>query len=340
MTSSSSLLPTKEYHFTVLGASEVGKTSILERLIGHSFNRKRQYRPSLEDDAIKYTVEVLVQTTSSSIGNLILFHFYDWAWEIKRINENINNKLSRGKDGAIFVYDCTDRRTYRDYAEYSDWYSRASGYDKPWLFISNKNDQKKKAVQDGEGEALARGGERRGYVPISLVDDTGIDDVILTLSRIMVGDLNLNVSSFGAASESSLQWSNERDAALVSRIGLEVSDLPTPKTHRVLIVALNSSIVEKFTENLQDSEYIPEGVGSPDICLSEITSPEDPNSLPVGAIVAPPTISDSQKRRLTEIAQQHDLIFVVSIPRNALDSIHSALSSKPHATEEISSQQG
>jgi hypothetical protein len=51
------------------------------------------------------------------------------------------------------------------------------GFDKPWLIISNKNDQKKKVVVDAEGQALARAGDRRAYVAVSLVDDTGLDEV-------------------------------------------------------------------------------------------------------------------------------------------------------------------
>jgi hypothetical protein len=75
----------------------------------------------------------------------------------------------RGSDGALFLYDVTDRRSMRDFVDFSDWYQRAAGFDKPWLIVSNKNDQKKKAVQDNEGSALASKGDKRGYVAISLV---------------------------------------------------------------------------------------------------------------------------------------------------------------------------
>ena len=74
----------------------------------------------------------------------------------------------RGSDGAIFVYDCTEKRSKNDFAEHNDWYQRACGFDKPWLIISNKNDQKKKSVQDEEGKALAKAGPNRDYVAISL----------------------------------------------------------------------------------------------------------------------------------------------------------------------------
>jgi len=56
----------------------------------------------------------------------------------------------RGKDGAVFVYDVTEKRSRTDYVDYADWYNRAAGFDKPYLIVSNKNDQKKKAVTDGK----------------------------------------------------------------------------------------------------------------------------------------------------------------------------------------------
>jgi GTPase SAR1 family protein len=311
--------PTIEYNFCILGANEVGKSSIVQKLCGQEFNRKNKYKSSTEPEATKYTVEV-----ASSAG-VILFNIYDWAWEAKRAVENINPQLAKGRDGGIFVYDCTDRRTHRDFAEYADWYSRAAGFDKPWLIISNKNDQKKKAVQDTEGEALARAGDRRGFAAVSLVDNTGIDDVVLTLARIMTGDLNLTVSSYGAASLASLQWSADRSEQSSARIGLSLTDLPSVKTHRVLIVVMNSSVVEKFKENFSLSEYVAEGVGSADQCVSEIETPEDPASLPVVAIVAPPSASEGQKKKLAEVAQSHNLRFVVSVPRSALETVRAAI---------------
>ena len=38
----------------------------------------------------------------------------------------------RGSDGALFVYDCTEKRSKNDFSEHNDWYQRACGFDKPW----------------------------------------------------------------------------------------------------------------------------------------------------------------------------------------------------------------
>lgn len=143
----------QEFRFTVLGAAGVGKTSLLLRLAGKPFNRKAGHRPSLEDEAIQHSLQV-----ATSAG-LLLFHFYDWAWAEKRKDEDISRHLAKGSDGAVFVYDVTEKRSKVDFYDFNDWYERAAGFDKPWIIISNKNEQKKHSVLEGEGQALASKGD-------------------------------------------------------------------------------------------------------------------------------------------------------------------------------------
>lgn len=62
-----------EFNMCVMGIASVGKTSLMKRLTGTPFNRKSSCKPSLDDDATKYSIEGL-----TSAGPL-LFHFYDWG---------------------------------------------------------------------------------------------------------------------------------------------------------------------------------------------------------------------------------------------------------------------
>lgn len=188
--------PNLEFNFSVLGCSGVGnmlvlyvsklswhaphyigKTSLIHRLGGTPFSRKAGHKSENSEYATKYSID------AHTSAGLILLNFFDWDWEEKRKEVNaglFSQQLMRGKDGAIFVYDVTDRRSKNEFAEFSDWYHRSAGFDKPWLIISNKNDQKKRAIQEGEGQALARAGDRRGYVAVSLVDDTGAMHIYVT----------------------------------------------------------------------------------------------------------------------------------------------------------------
>ena len=143
----------KVFRFSVVGAAGVGKTSLLQRLSGKTFNRKSGHKPSVEEEAVQYSLQV------ATSGGLLLFHLYDWAWAEKRKDEDISRQLAKGSDGAVFVYDVTEKRSKTDFYDFNDWYERAAGFDKPWMIISNKNEQKKHSVLEGEGQALANKGE-------------------------------------------------------------------------------------------------------------------------------------------------------------------------------------
>lgn len=305
----------------VLGSEEVGKTCMLQRLSGTPFNRKNRYVQSMEDEPKKFCIEV-----STSAGN-VLFNLFDWSWEEKRRElGDINQQLMRGRDGMIFVYDVTNKRSKTAMVDFSDWYQRAAGFDKPCLIVSTKNDQKKHIVTEDEGRRLAKAGPRRAFVPINLVDDIGVDEMITSLTRIMMDDLNITISSVGAAAPGTIAWSEARAADSMSHLGMGLGDLANEKTMRVLLVVMNSSVASKFTETLERSEFVLEAVGNPDLCVAEIESPEDPTSLPVAAIMVPPTASDTQKTALAEIAKARNLSFVVSVPRNALEALRAAMS--------------
>ena len=239
----------KEFNICVLGGENVGKTSLCKRLEGTPFSRKNSSKPSMEETATRYSIEC---ATSSG---LLLFHLYDWAWQQKLREGSINQQLMRGNDGQIFMYDVTDRRSRTDFVDYNDWYGRAAGFDKPCLVVSSKNDQKKRAVQEGEGQALAAKGDRRGYAALNLVDDEGVDELVTQLARIFSQDPNVNVVSWKKASEATLQWSADKIAEKMAGIGLGST---VAKSHRVLaIIPSNSSgVLEKFSEILFPSSFL------------------------------------------------------------------------------------
>jgi hypothetical protein len=253
----------------------------------------------------------------------------------------------------MFVYDVTDRRSKSDFLDYNDWYGRAAGFDKPCLIVSSKNDQKKRAVQESEGQALAAKGDRRGYVALNLVDDEGCDDIVLQLVRLMTGDANINVSSYCKASEATLQWSDEQAASAMAGIGLGSG---SAKTHRVLVVLSSSSsgAWEKFSEALFSSSFLLEMVDCAETCeelwdaqvknaaaaaeastegasipaeATEGGPPADskPRPLPIVAIISPPSAPERQHRELVALGTSRGIPILASPPRTVLAALEELL---------------
>ena len=154
-------------------------------------------------------------------------------------------------------------------------------------------------------------GNQRCYVPVSLVDDTGIDEVILSMSRLMMKDLNLSVSSVVSASESTIQWSKARKFKSTG------SDT---KSFRVLLLVLNSSVFKKFEEALDGSIFQAIQTGSVD-STDEMLSDTNSGELPIFAIAGAPTISDGQKVAMNVVATKHSVPCIITVPRTFLDAL-------------------
>lgn len=322
----------KKFHIAVLGAAEVGKTSLVARLGGLPFNRKSGYKPSTTEAPVRTSIEVVTS------AGLLLFHFYDWAWveQRKEIEVNVfNQHIAAGHDGAVFMYSVTSKESRKDFEFFYDWYERAAGFDKPWLIISSKNDQKKRQVNDEEGRALANKGNRRSYVPVSLVDDTGVDDVVVSLARIMLSDTNLTVSTTRLASEEALQWSVNRRASLLDSIHNEAAAQNVDKTTRVLCLIPNKSVFEKFEQSLIGSVYHAEQAYGVDGIEEELVAmnlkgpavegaaPEASHLLPIGFLVVPPSASESQQNALKALGTKYSVPCVVTIPKNVCSDLQS-----------------
>jgi hypothetical protein len=248
----------------------------------------------------------------------------------------------------------TDRRSKSDFLDYNDWYGRAAGFDKPCLIVSSKNDQKKRAVQESEGQALAAKGDRRAYVALNLVDDEGCDDIVLQLVRLMTGDANINVASYSKATEATLQWSDEQAASAMAGIGLGSG---SAKTHRVLVVLSSSSsgAWEKFSEALFSSSFLLEMVDCAETCgelwdtqvksaaaAVEVAAegasipaesaeggaaPADskPRPLPIVAIISPPSAPERQHRELVALGTSRGIPILATPPRTVLAALEELL---------------
>lgn len=332
----------KEFHISVLGSAEVGKSNLISRLTGAAFNRKASYKPSTQEEPSKTSIEV-----TTSLG-LLLFHFYDWSWVDRRreVDTNVfNHHIASGRDGALFMYSVTHKETKKDFEFFLDWYQRAAGFEKPWIIVSNKNDSKKKTVSDEEGKSLANKGNQRVYVPISLVDDTGIDELIINMCRLLTNDANMTIlnssNNFGMriASEDSMAWSAQRRETTLASAHMQAASENMDKTIRVLCLIQNSSVFEKIEQALQASPYFVEQVYSIDAAeeillplqvkalqVSEAeksadAAPETKQNMVVSFLLGTPTLTEGQQAALASLATKYGIKSVVAVPRSMVGEL-------------------
>jgi hypothetical protein len=137
---------------------------------------------------------------------------------------------------------------------------------------------------------------------------------MLAITRLMMKDLNLSISKVAVASEGSMQWS--KDKAL-SGSAISSGSL---KNHRILLLVLNSSVVEKFVLALDNSSYSVEQTGSVE-GTEEVLADVNGDGLPVYALVGAPTMSDGQKTALKALAAKYSIPCVITVPRSILDEL-------------------
>jgi small GTP-binding protein len=136
----------------VLGDAAVGKTSLINQYIEHSF--KEDYKPTLGVNIV--TKNVPLKNNPNAVARLVL---WDLAAQSKY---DLSRQLFfQGCTGALFVYDITrpvtknniEIKWYKDLLKFSGTRAAKEG---TYLLLGNKSDLKgSRRVTKEEGEALS-----------------------------------------------------------------------------------------------------------------------------------------------------------------------------------------
>ena len=151
---------------------------------------------------------------------------------------------------------------------------------------------------------------------VSLVDDTGVDEIMLSLSRLMMKDLNLSMSSVSPATEEVMKWYLENSADSSS-----LSQGSVTKTNRVLFLVLNSSVFSKFEASLATSPFEAVQTGSAE-STEEALADTNSDGLPILAIAGAPSMTAGQQDALKVLAAKYSVPCVVCIPRDIADQLN------------------
>ena len=159
----------KEYVFkiVILGGSAVGKTSLINVYIEHSF--KEDYKPTLGANIIRK--DVFIEDINAKC-RLIL---WDLAGQEKY--NVIRSMYFQGCVGALFVYDVTRHNTFNDIRE--RWLKDFKKYVKKegtYVLIGNKIDlEDERTVTMEEGSSLADEIEASSFVETSAKTNQNVE---------------------------------------------------------------------------------------------------------------------------------------------------------------------
>lgn len=159
----------KEFVFkiTVLGNSAVGKTSLINQYIEHSF--KEDYKPTLGANIIRK--DVFVDEINAKC-RLIL---WDLAGQEKY--NVIRSMYFQGCVGSLLVFDLTRHKSFSDIQD--RWLKDFKKYVKKegtYILIGNKSDLKdQRAVSTEEAESLAETINASNFVETSAKQNKNVD---------------------------------------------------------------------------------------------------------------------------------------------------------------------
>ncbi len=161
------------FKILVLGDMAVGKTSLINQYIEHTF--LEDYRPTLGVNIISKDIEI------EQIGSLIRLIFWDIAGQEKY--ENCRQAYYEGCSGVLFVYDITRHDTFINIE--SKWLKDLLNNIKKkcdFLLLGNKIDLKEnRVVKYEEGERLANKINAIDFLETSALNGENVDKAFLRL---------------------------------------------------------------------------------------------------------------------------------------------------------------
>lgn len=136
------------FKIVVVGNSAVGKSSLLGSVCGEHLNDSSVFLPTIGVDFKIHSLSV--------DGKSIKLKIWDTAGQERF--KCICRSYYKGSHGVIFVYDITDRQSFRDIEDWVKDVERIAGKEMDRILIGNKCDAKgERKVSYAEGKQLAEG---------------------------------------------------------------------------------------------------------------------------------------------------------------------------------------
>lgn len=173
------------YKFIIIGASGVGKTAILKRLVEDTFSEESQSTIGVEFDSTMLNID----------GKKVKLQIWDTAGQERF--RSISKAYYRNAVGVILVFDLTERKTFDDL---SNWLNDIHTLCDPNCviqLIGNKSDlEENRAISLAEADAFAQRNQMH-YMETSAKSGASISEAFTRVaSQIMSKGLKASNGSF------------------------------------------------------------------------------------------------------------------------------------------------
>ena len=168
----------------VLGASNVGKTSIIERYVTNQFKGQRVVTVGADFLTKKLDIE----------GLNVLIQIWDTAGQERFQSGTLGQPFYRNSDGAILVYDVCNENSFEQLVQ---WRDEALSKFSPTLYfpivvVGNKidlRDQLDESKRISQTSVIAWCRENAyGHIETSAKDDRGVQAAMLAISALALGE--------------------------------------------------------------------------------------------------------------------------------------------------------
>lgn len=193
----------KMLKIVILGESGVGKTSLMERFVEHTFSQ--QYKATIGADF--FPKDVIIDDKQVNL------QIWDTAGQERY--QSLGSAFYRGADACVLVYDMTDARSFEALDSWRDEFLiSAAPRDPdsfPFVVMGNKVDviDRARAVPTKKAQEWCAG---KSAVPIPLFETSAMDDINVE-------------AAFDAVARSALRRS-EQDDDFIPRDTVEINRKP------------------------------------------------------------------------------------------------------------------
>lgn len=159
----------------IIGDTSVGKTCLLNRYDSNEFN-----------DNFVPTVGVVYKLKKISVED-VDFNLQIWDTAGQERFRSITQSYYRGSDGALIVFDVTDRQSFENMSIWINDFQDFTDQNQNIIIVGNKADAEKRAITTEEAEAFAQAKNFK-YIETSAKTGLNVNEAFNMIEEIIYED--------------------------------------------------------------------------------------------------------------------------------------------------------